>query len=702
VIARHRLTLVQLVSGLFAVGIFAVGAAEPADLSAQEMTSALNGGWVTLSEPRVDLWYHGLAVVGFGETDEPTMYDTAYLERVRAAKQELGIYPTPLDERAEKLRDEFEGDPAFELFHFVPLYFPEASRDRMLAALAAVADRRTRDSTIAGRDTRAGMRLLEARFREGGQRRWLREFVELLQSEWDLFYADFREETAAGDATYLTVMRRRWEADVAPAFADFRSEEQLDSGRIYIAPALGVEGRMFAGSSFQRTVHAIAVWAPGWNDPRASIFSAVREMCYAVAGDALRSAAGRGGPASITNAAVRCGSRLLANSDPDLAEEFRSVYLRAAGIEDPGADVEAAFQNAYSLAPEILDSLDVRLRIAPGMDADVPPPLTSWSVESKPHVDLWYHVLAVAAADEPGPLGMYSAEYARHIREVKQELGIYPTRLDSIAGELRASVADIGDSIARSIIHFIPLYFPRGDPRSMLEALRVVARGRVDRLGVGGANVRYGTVIANQVFVSGRARRTLRDLVDAAENEWDVFYRDYWERANQQLRPRYQAVQQLWDSLFAPQLEPYLVRRRLTAGLILPSPPLGPEGRIIDDDEYVPTDQTVSVQVPLDSDSPNETVYAFLKELCFLLIDDSDLEEHVDETRNLEDLRRTAAVRCGSLILQFYAPTLVAPYRRAFLDAVGATEGYTVAAFERVYALEPEVFAIIREQIRRR
>ena len=87
---------------------------------------------------------------------------------------------------------------------------------------------------------------------------------------------------------------------------------------------------------------------------------------------------------------------------------------------------------------------------------------------------------------------------------------------------------------------------------------------------------------------------------------------------------------------------------------------------------------------------------------CFLLVDERDLEDFADGAQELEDLQRTAAVRCGSLILQFYAPTLVAPYRRAFLDAVGATEGYTVAAFERVYALEPEVFDRLREQIRRR
>jgi len=702
VISQQLVTKNRRYLGTLLLLVCAAFAAQTRAVFGQEGAGGLNGGWVVLSEPRVDLWYHGLAVLGYGETEQPTMYDNVYLERVRAVKQEMGIYPMALDTRAEKLREEFEKDRAFELFHFVPLYFPQASRERMLQALTAVADRRTRDSTIAGRDTRAGMRLLEARLREGGQRRWLREFVELLQTEWEVFYAEYREQTAAGDATYLAVMRRRWEGELAPATADFRSEEQLDSGRVYLAPSLGSEGRMFAGNAFQRTVNAIAVWAPPWNDPRASLFSAVREMCYSVATNALRSAGGGAGPGSVTNAAVRCGSRLLEHTAPELASEYRDVYLRAAGVEEPVEDAELAFVGAYELAPEVLDSLDVQLRIAPGMDSDAPPPLTSWSVESKPQVDLWFHVLAVAAADEPGPLGMYSADYAQHIREVKQELGIYPTRLDSIAGDLRRAIAGIGDSVPRTNIHFLPLYFPRAEPMRMLEALRVVARGRVDRAGIGGRDVQYGMILSSRIFLAGGDRRVLRDLVDAAEDEWEVFYRDYWRRASDVLEPRYQAVQQLWDSLFAPQLEPYLVRSRLTAGLIMPSPPLGPEGRIIDDDEYVPTDQTVSVQVPLDSDSPNETVFAFLKELCFLLIDDRDLEDFAENAQAMEDLRRTAAVRCGSLILQFYAPTLAAPYRRAFLDAVGATEGYTVAAFERVYALEPEIFDILREQIRRR
>ena len=136
---------------------------------------------------------------------------------------------------------------------------------------------------------------------------------------------------------------------------------------------------------------------------------------------------------------------------------------------------------------------------------------------------------------------------------------------------------------------------------------------------------------------------------------------------------------------------------------MVPSPPVGPEGRIVDLDEYEPTDQVVSVQLPLASDRPDATVFAFLKELCFMLLDDRELDDDGSLNRaELEDLRRRAAVRCGALVLEFYAPTLAAPYRRAFLDAVGAEESYTVAAFERVYPLDREVYARLREQIRRR
>ena len=215
-------------------------------------------------------------------------------------------------------------------------------------------------------------------------------------------------------------------------------------------------------------------------------------------------------------------------------------------------------------------------------------------------------------------------------------------------------------------------------------------------------------------FDKGGERRLLRRLVEAISLEWDLFYRDYWDDGEAIRAEQYDAIQMMWDDLFAEKLAPYLEAHRLTGGLIVPSPALGPEGRIVELDDYDPRDQIVSVQLPLNTVSPDATVFAFLKELCFLLIDDRKLINFIAESAvtirdlssgelgELEDLRRTAAVRCGAYIMEFYAPIHAASYRRVFLDAVGAEESSTVAAFERVYFLPTEIEEVVREQIRRR
>ncbi len=94
-------------------------------------------------------------------------------------------------------------------------------------------------------------------------------------------------------------------------------------------------------------------------------------------------------------------------------------------------------------------------------------------------------------------------------------------------------------------------------------------------------------------------------------------------------------------------------------------------------------------------------MFAFLKELCFVLIDPQDLGMRPGSQED-EDLRRRVAVRCGHLVLQFYAPTMTTQYRRVFLDAVGAEESSTLEAFYRVYHVDSEVAERLREEIRRR
>ncbi len=675
-----------------------VGLPTSADAQAAGQAAA-ERGWTVRSSAAVDLWFHGLAVVGYDVPGVFPAYSSEYVDLVRGAKQETGTYPTPLDSLAEELRADFEEDRVFQALHFLPLYFTSASREQMLNALMAVAKRRTRDPEVMGPDTRFGVRQAIAAFRAGRHRDVLARFVEVLGQEWDLFYGDYWARTVAADSGRYSEIQRLWNDQLAPALGDFLGQRRLDAGTIIVSPALGPEGRLYEGSPYRRLDNVLAVWAPPQSDePEVSVFSVVRELCYPLVGEAVTA---RGDEKTSGRAAVRCGSMVLESYAPALTARYQQVFLRAAGAETPEEPLADPFEEAFPLDDDLLEALEERIRPASQV-AEAPGAPTSgetrWVVRMAPQTDLWFHALAVIAADQPGPLGLYSADYERRIRQVKQQLGVYPTMLDSLAVSLRQAIAE---ESGFDVIHFVPLYFPRAKPERMLQALKAVAERRTDDTALGGRDTRLGILVMGQVMERRSARRLLKDLVEAVEHEWEVFYRDYWEGFRGEQESRIEAIQTMWDSVFVPQLDRYLERRRLAAGVVMPSPALGPEGRIVELDSFDPRDQVVAVQLPLSGDAVEASVFAFLKELCFVLVDER-VPGEMEDAAALEDLRRRLAVRCGALILEFYAPTLVADYRRVFLDAVGAEESSSVEAFERVYAVDPEVFERLREQIRRR
>ena len=108
---------------------------------------------------------------------------------------------------------------------------------------------------------------------------------------------------------------------------------------------------------------------------------------------------------------------------------------------------------------------------------------------------------------------------------------------------------------------------------------------------------------------------------------------------------------------------------------------------------------SVAMWFPLTANTPEVSNFFFLKELCFLIINDNAYGRFGRGTQDFDDLRRTGAVRCGAMILDEYSPVLALQYRRTFLDAVGAEESATMQAFDRVYYLDPSVLARLRAQV---
>ena len=671
--------------------------------------------WTLRSSAAADLWFYGLARVGFGMGGEFPLYNADYVDRVAAAKRDAGVPSTALDSAAAELLIEFQEERVFQALHFVPLYFAQADPEEMLLALKAVAERDLSQAQFFDARTRFGVREMAGTFRDGDHRKVLGKFVDLLSREWESFYADYWARTAGADSAYLADVKARWVGDVAPVVAGFLAERQLDAGTILVSPPLGPEGRVYEGSPFRRLDNVVAIWAPpGVHDPDVSVYAILRELCFSTADEAVHTSLDGVDPVVSSRAAVQCGSLLLEAFAPEQVGRYHAVFLTAV----QGADEGATFEDAYLIEWAVLENL--RQKIAPAV-AEAPAPelervnRRGWLVRGAPQTDLWFHTLAVIAADQPGPLGLYSADYARRIRDVKQELGIYPTPLDSLATKLRRDLA--GGNPELDVFHFVPLYFPTASAEEMMMSLQRVADNDVPSpqefyrgqrppggppSGGLGPNAGLGMLIIAQAMQTSGARRLLKRLVEAARIEWHVFYRDYWEQFTAEQAPRYAAIQAMWDTLFVPQLGPYLARRRLTSGVIFPSPPVGPEGRIVEFDEYDTGDQIVSVLMPLGTDEPEATVFAFLKELCFLLVDDQVLGNIGMEEDDLEDLRRRAAVRCGALILDFYAPTMASRYRRVFLDVVGAEDSRTNEAFDRIYFLTPEQYERLREEVRRR
>ncbi len=302
--------------------------------------------WTLVEAPQVNLWFHGLAVVGFRGFGPLPLYDPGYAGRIRRAKDSLGVFPTALDRQAERFRTAFEEDSSFEVLHFVPLYFAAADRAAMLEALRAVARQRSGVPAVADPRTRFGTAAVAAVLQKPEQRRTLGEFADALDREWQQFYGGYWARLGAERGPRVAELQMEWDARFAPPLADYLRAQRLDRGIIFLSPALGADGRIFDGDPADRTDNLVAVRFPASGDaPDLPLYAVVRELCYPAVRQALA-----GEPASASriaaerrssDAAVRCGALLLRARAPALVAGYRRAFA--------GDTLTASFEAAYPL-----------------------------------------------------------------------------------------------------------------------------------------------------------------------------------------------------------------------------------------------------------------------------------------------------------------------------------------------------------------
>ncbi len=300
-------------------------------------------GWTFEDSAFADLWFHGLAVVGFDGFGPLPLHDPAYARRLREERVAGGGVATPLERERGRLLAAFRGDEAFEVLHFVPLYFAGADRAEALDALRAVAAAPRSVPDVAP-NARVGARIVAGLLAQPRQRETLGSFVAALDQEWSDVVEPRRRRDRDAAAAEAVRLRAAWERDWAAPLADFLRGQGLEGGTAILVPALGAEGRFLQRGPSGNAGPLVAlgarrlVDAPGDDQVLASL---LREMCYPAVRRAFGPFEGRmGGRIDASRAsdlaATRCGELLLERRAPGKLAAYRTRFSIPAEGLGPG------------------------------------------------------------------------------------------------------------------------------------------------------------------------------------------------------------------------------------------------------------------------------------------------------------------------------------------------------------------------------
>jgi hypothetical protein len=308
-------------------------------LAATALPAQQGSQWAMRSSASADLWFHGLALARFTGFGAQPLYDPAYPATIRRTRERAGLAPTALERQANDFREAFVADSGFEVLHFLPLYMVAVDPDEMLAALDRVA-----------RDGAQGVSALSPRARFGGataaqvlatpaERATLGRFVTALKEEWPVYRAE-RSAAAEARSAQLAAATRTWEQQVAPAAQSFLRAERLDAGVVLAVPALGAEGRLFAGDPGDRRDNVVAVALDPSADGEVVAWLALKELAFPAARRALEAAgqlpSDRVAAEQLTGrAAVHLGAMILERSAPAAAGRYRAALARSADCDTP-------------------------------------------------------------------------------------------------------------------------------------------------------------------------------------------------------------------------------------------------------------------------------------------------------------------------------------------------------------------------------
>lgn len=320
------------------------GLAAPTAVAAQAPAPATaTTAWIVQRDAFADLWYHSLAIVGYEGYGPLHLYDSGYAARVRDAKARIHI-ATTLDQRAPELRKQLSADSAFEVLHFLPLYFVGQEPTLVLAALRDAI--RGTPSSSRGRPLTSAANLVAATLASGQERAVFASLLDAMSDEWTTFLRADRASRMDDDRRVVHNLQTAWDSRFARSLDGYLSAMGAHRGTILISPALGTDGRILRAPS--GAVIVAVSGTPALSRDDAALLRAVRELGFPLL-DRLHTPLGSGASRVASArardvAAVRAGAIILDVVDGALAADYRRLFLDAIGGR--------AFNSAYPLSSE--------------------------------------------------------------------------------------------------------------------------------------------------------------------------------------------------------------------------------------------------------------------------------------------------------------------------------------------------------------
>jgi len=291
-----------------------------------------HAGWHFEDDGFADLWFHGLAVVGFYGFGPMPLYDPGYVLQARRDRASRGLGATALETERARFLGTFQNDEAFEILHFVPAYFRGAGRSAAMESLGAIARTAAGMPTVTDEAARVGTAVVAQVLSTPAQRETLLAFLQRLDEEWTSVVEPQRTRSATERGKLLADLNARWQNAYAAPLASFLEAEGLIQGTAMLAAGLGAEGRFVPPSGPLARGPVVALSQPGRDVTVDDVLSSlVRELCYPAVRRAMAPFEGRLGTrvqaSQVSDlAATRCGELLLEQHAPMQVAAFRTRF----------------------------------------------------------------------------------------------------------------------------------------------------------------------------------------------------------------------------------------------------------------------------------------------------------------------------------------------------------------------------------------